>query len=279
MSLRLPALQIVAAAVILSLLVIYGSASVQVNAQQGLTPGSVIGLSGTPHLWIVDEEGRVHWAGDTRALEGHIVLWEQRRDVGTDELRRFPIGDPWLSTGLLKDGDPIYLVKWESTSPQPELFHIQSLADVELFGINGTNYGLFVLDLQSWSERFKLDPKTLTRSTLPAATQPAGASPTGGTAATPGPTAVPAPRLSSDGCECTTGSRPKYTSRSWPTCTRLLAAGKSPLLSRLSRSSHVVGVLRSGASSLFTALLTALGDSVPFAPGTPSAPSARWARR
>lgn len=50
---------------------------------------------------------------------------------------------------MLKDGDPIYLVKWESDWAQPQLLHIQSIADVELFGINGRNYGHFVLN--SWA--------------------------------------------------------------------------------------------------------------------------------
>ena len=62
------------------------------------------------------------------------------------ELQTYPIGDPWLSAGLLKDGDPIYQVKWESEWPLPKLLHIQSIKDVELFGIDGSNYGNYVID-------------------------------------------------------------------------------------------------------------------------------------
>ena len=103
-------------------------------APRSLAPGAVIGLAGTPHLWIADSAGVLHWGGDTRALAGKHVNWSDRRDVSLDELQALPIGDPWLSAGLLKDGDPIYLVKWETEWAQPQLLHIQSIKDVELFG-------------------------------------------------------------------------------------------------------------------------------------------------
>ena len=61
--------------------------------------------------------------------------------MSLDRLHTLPVGDPWLTAGLLKDGDPIYLVKWETDWEQPQLLHIQSIKDVELFGINGSNYG------------------------------------------------------------------------------------------------------------------------------------------
>lgn len=84
------------------------------HARPPFAHGAVVALQGTPHLWIADEQGTL------------------------------PVGDPWLSAGLLKDGDPIYLVKWESDWAQPRLLHIQSIADVELFGINDRNYGFEV---------------------------------------------------------------------------------------------------------------------------------------
>ena len=133
-------------------------------------PGAVVQLQGTPHLWFADERGVLHWGGDTRALAGKHVNWNDRRDVSLAELQTFPIGDPWLSAGLLKDGDPIYLVKWETDWAQPRLFHIQSIADVELFGINGSNYGYFVLDVTTWEQIYGISAGGLQRSTLPAAT-------------------------------------------------------------------------------------------------------------
>ena len=91
-------------------------------------------------------------------------------------------GDPWLTAGLLKDGAPIYLVKWETDWAAPRLFHIQSIADVELFGINGSNYGSYVLDVGTWEQRYGISVAGLPRYILPAATAP------------PAPPATPARR-------------------------------------------------------------------------------------
>ena len=106
-----------------------------------------------------------------------------------DGLRALEMGDPWLSAGLLKDGDPIYLVKWETEWPRPRLLHIQSIADVELFGINETNYGNFVLDVAAWEARYGMSVAGLERAELPAAVTSAAVT----SAATSGPaTAAPA---------------------------------------------------------------------------------------
>ena len=137
-----------------------------------LSPGAVVGLAGTPHLWIADTQGVLHWGGDTRALAGKHVNWSDRRDVSLAELQILPIGDPWLSAGLLKDGDPIYLVKWESHWPQPKLLHIQSIKDVEVFGIDATNYGNFVLDKVVWEQRYGLAAAGLERGALASAVPP-----------------------------------------------------------------------------------------------------------
>ena len=157
-----------------------------VQAQGVFAHGAVVALQGTPHLWIADQQGVLHWAGDTRALAGRHVRWDSRIEVTLAQLQGLNRGDPWLSAGLLKDGDPIYLVKWETEWPQPRLFHIQSIADVELFGINGSNYGNFVLDLATWEQRFGISAAGLQRSTLPAATAP------------PAPTATPVPTVVSE---------------------------------------------------------------------------------
>jgi hypothetical protein len=142
--------------------------------QAAFGKGAVVALRGTPHLWFGDEQGTLHWAGDTRALDGHAVAWTgNRTEVSLEQLRSLPIGDPWLSAGLLKDGDPIYLVKWEADWPQPRLQRIQSIGDVELFGITGRNYGQLVLDRPEWERRFGLQVGGLTRTDLPPAVAPA----------------------------------------------------------------------------------------------------------
>ena len=145
----------------------------QAHAQGTFAPGTVVQLQDTPHLWFADEHGVLHWGGDTRALSGKHIAWNNRVKVSLEQLQAMPIGDPWLSAGLLKDGDPIYLVKWESDWAEPQLFHIRSISDVELFGINGNNYGKFVLNKDSWETRYGINSSELGRSVLaPAAIVP-----------------------------------------------------------------------------------------------------------
>jgi hypothetical protein len=159
------------------------------SGQATYPPGAVIGLAGTPHLWVADDQGVLHWSGDTRALAGHAVSWGSRVDLSVDQLRAARRGDPWLSAGLLKMGEPIYLVKWETDQQAPTLLHIQSIADVELFGINGDNYGAFVLDQPQWEARFGMSAANLQRGELQPAV-PSAATPTATTApgaATPTP--------------------------------------------------------------------------------------------
>ena len=155
---------------VVAVFLIGGGAPVQ--AQGAFAHGAVVALQGTPHLWIADDRGILHWGGDTRALSGKHVNWNDRRDVSLAELQTYPIGDPWLSAGLLKDGDPIYQVKWESAWPLPKLLHIQSIKDVELFGINGSNYGNFVIDKAAWEQRYGIDAASLERQPLASAVPP-----------------------------------------------------------------------------------------------------------
>jgi hypothetical protein len=140
-----------------------------VPAAQGTFPeGTVVALTGTPHLWFADRAGVLHWGGDTRGLQGHGTNWDSRREVSLDQLKRFPRGDPWLSAGLLKWGDPIYFVKWETDQPTPTLLHIASITDVELFGITAANYGQFVLAADAWERKYGIPMDRLPTAKLAA---------------------------------------------------------------------------------------------------------------
>jgi hypothetical protein len=178
--------------------------------QTGLAPaaaesifpvGAVVGLQGTPHLWIADEAGVLHWGGDTRALRNRFVDWSARVEVSLDTLKTLTRGDPYLTAGLLKDGDPIYLVKWETEEAVPRLFHIPCIADVELFGIKTENYLNFVIDRPQWEARqwegLFLQAGSLQRVALTPAdpTAPRCVAGTGTVTTTPttGPTATPVP--------------------------------------------------------------------------------------
>ena len=169
------------------MLVTLTGASVPSEAPDGHP--AVVGLAGSPHLWFADSTGMLHWGGDTRALAGRRISWSNRTEVSVDQRCSLPasdLGDPWLSAGLLKQGDPIYLVKWETGWAQPRLLHILSIRDVEVFGINERNYGNFVLDVATWESRYGMSVAGLQRGVLepvcapPVEGQPAQAA--GGTA-------------------------------------------------------------------------------------------------
>ena len=139
--------------------------------------GNVISLSGTPHLWI-SEGGSLHWAGDTRALANRSVSWSSRVEVSLNELRQLAIGDPWLSTGLVKEGDRISLSKWESNASTPTLLHVQSIADVEIFGIGSNNYGRMVIEGADWERKTGFQLSSVLRGSLESAVPAATPSPT-----------------------------------------------------------------------------------------------------
>lgn len=132
----------------------------------GLLPGTPVLLKGTPHLWIADEQGALHWVGDTSALVGVPVAWEQRREVTFSELKAFPLASPLVSAGLVKDGDPIYLVKWEARERLPRLLQVLSIGDVELFGLNAENYGALLFNRPAWEQASGISLDRLRRGVL-----------------------------------------------------------------------------------------------------------------
>ena len=134
-----------------------------------VTDGMVVGVQNTPHLFIGDGGGVLHWAGDTRALANVNVVWSNRRDVSVDTMKGMNRGDPYLSSGLVKSGDPIYLSKWETNANQPTLLHIQSIQDVELFGINASNYGKFVMSQADWEAKYGFKVDSLQKGELASA--------------------------------------------------------------------------------------------------------------
>jgi hypothetical protein len=128
-----------------------------------------VALSGTPHLWVVDARGLLHWGGDTRALQGKTVRGDLRVAVTLDQLKTLARREPWLSAGLVKLGEPIYLPKWETTQPQPTLSHIRDLQDLALFGIDARTYGAFVLERAQWEARYPFKTDSLARDVLASA--------------------------------------------------------------------------------------------------------------
>jgi hypothetical protein len=135
-----------------------------------LASGTVVALRGTPHLWLAGADGALHWVGDTRALAGRTVDWSSRVEVDAPALRAARLGDPYLSAGMVRRGGPIYLARWEQAQAQPTLLHVQTIADLALFGITADNYGRFVLEEPAWNERYGFTAATLpTAELMPAA--------------------------------------------------------------------------------------------------------------
>lgn len=155
--------------------------------------GTVLELEGTPHLWISASGGAPRWAGDTRALAGVAVRWDSRCIMDLAFLLRMRKGDPYLSAGLVKLGEPIYLAKWETNESEPMLLHVQSITDMELFGINAGNYTGFVLERDEWQRRFGFNTDTLRRGQLAQVAPPGTRASPPPAPLPPRPTPVPAP--------------------------------------------------------------------------------------
>ena len=131
--------------------------------------GAVVSLKGTPHLWFADERGTLHWASDTRALAGRGPFSNTRTEVTLEQLRTLPLGEPWLSTSMVKLGEPIFVGRWETTDAAPTLLHVQSLADLQVLGITGDIFSTMVLDKAAWERKYGLNTDTLRRGELPSA--------------------------------------------------------------------------------------------------------------
>jgi hypothetical protein len=122
------------------------------------------------------------------------VEWGSRVEVVPEQLAGLPLGEPWLSAGMVELERAIYVPTAVGSAPEPVLLRVQSVADLQLFGVSDQNYGSVVLTPLQWEQRqpFRLD--RLTRGNLPPAVS-------GGVPLPPAPTAVapPAPPITRPG--------------------------------------------------------------------------------
>jgi hypothetical protein len=137
------------------------SASAQAAGPAGpfpsvLVPGEVVTATGTPNLWIADEEGIVHFASDPGALAGHRVDWNAQFALNPVQVPEITAGAPWLTAALVKIGDAIYLPQFSPDGGLPTLRRIQSPDDLAVLGINASNYGQYVLDASAWEQQYHL---------------------------------------------------------------------------------------------------------------------------
>jgi hypothetical protein len=123
----------------------------------------VVVLTGTANLWVTDDQGMLHFAGDPRALAGRPVDWSTRTELTPAQLATLPRGDPWLSEALVRLGNAIYVPQWDPTmnANLPTLRHVASQSDLALLGVSAANYGQLVLDEATWEQRYGLSPRSL----------------------------------------------------------------------------------------------------------------------
>jgi hypothetical protein len=135
-------------------------------SSRGMLPGTIVALKGTPHLWVADSSGVLHWASDLRALIGHQVEWSRKIDAQLSDIGEAPRGEPWLSAPLLRKDGLLYLPHWDTNSAAPRLMHVPSLVDVALIGISQANYADLVLDAPEWEKMVGLNPALLSTGTF-----------------------------------------------------------------------------------------------------------------
>lgn len=149
-----------------------GMAPVAEAAPAPLSAGQLVYLRDTPHVWIADQQGVLHWVGDSLALRGRTVDWASLREVTRQELLQYPRGGPFVSAGFVTEGHNVFLARWEQWEPLPRLLLVGSPADLSLFGINGTNYGSLLFPLERWEQLIGIPAASLRRGKL-APTTPA----------------------------------------------------------------------------------------------------------
>jgi hypothetical protein len=135
------------------------------SGEQRLTHGSVIVVRDTPHFWVADERGVLHWASGTRALVGRYVRWDTGREVTPAELETLPRGEPWLLTpiGLVRgtaDGE-LYVVVWHSGVAWPALLRAPSADALRPFGITPALVEQHATDRRTWERLHGVDLEAL----------------------------------------------------------------------------------------------------------------------
>jgi hypothetical protein len=114
--------------------------------------GTVALLQGTPHFWVADETGTLHWASDTRVLVGRYVRWQAVREVTPETLEALPRGEAWLPSpvAFVRAGDQLYLVRWDAGLRWPALLRVPSVETLRFLGITPEAVAARSIDRQSW---------------------------------------------------------------------------------------------------------------------------------
>ena len=137
----------------------------------GLPHGTVVLLQGTPHFWVADETGTLHWASDTRVLVGRYVRWQAVREVTPEALQALPRGEAWLPSpvAFVRAGDRLYLVRWDAGLRWPALLRVPSVEALRFFGITPEAVAARSIDRESWERLQGLPLEDLAADLTPVA--------------------------------------------------------------------------------------------------------------
>lgn len=135
-----------------------------------LPHGAVVLVRDTPHFWVADEQGILHWASGTRALVGRYVRWDQQRTVSASELERLPRGEPWLLAPIAfvrgATGD-LHVVVWQSGVTWPTLLRAGSVEALRPFGIGPEHVARLATDERTWERLNGLPVDALATELMP----------------------------------------------------------------------------------------------------------------
>jgi hypothetical protein len=140
-----------------------------------LTHGTIVIVRDTPHFWVADERGVLHWVSGTRALVGRYARWDAQRIVSAAELERFPRGEPWLlaPVGFVGgDGAELHVVTWHSGVTWPTLLRAPGLDALRPFGITAEHIQRHSTDRRTWERLLGLTVEDVATDLTPLTPSP-----------------------------------------------------------------------------------------------------------
>jgi hypothetical protein len=121
--------------------------AISASPAPALPRGTLVSLQGTPHVWVADQQGALHWVGDLNGMVRHLA---EERDAASptldpsdfvieavqhyfdiipawtlEQLRAATPAEPWLTYEFVRLDGSIYLVRREIGRRGPLLLRVQ----------------------------------------------------------------------------------------------------------------------------------------------------------
>ena len=127
---------------------------------------------GTPHTWLMDDQGVLHWVGDSIALARTLYpareyTLDEPLDPQTQRSLAGPIaihysdvlatprGAPLLSTSFVRGGGgEVYYPRWDALGGDPVMLRVTRPEDLEVLGVEPTRAGGQVVPSQDWEAQY-----------------------------------------------------------------------------------------------------------------------------